>query len=703
MDRDPPVQTVGGIFHSYAAIFFIPHRWIGGLFLLSTLLVPNSGLSGLIAVITAAITVQLFRLNERRSGYLLYNPLLVGLSLGASYSLTTALLPLILISALFTVFVTASLSSLLWRLQQLPVLSLPFVVVAMIAHFAAHNLTTLTPLPLPGLSEGPFIYPPVDAFLTALGSALFTPNPQSGALLFVGLLITSRYLALLSIAAFAAGWLTLHALVVPPQPVLLIWSGFNLILSALAIALFTRPGAASFITALLGSIITALLISASQSVLSIYGLPIMAIPFLVTTFTLLAALTNGATDRIPVLFHPTAELPEVEREHQRLLRARFPETDSIPLRPPFIGSWQIYQGFDGPHTHQQAWRYALDFHITEQGRSYHHDGNQLTNHYCFGLPVLSPTDGVVEKVVDERIDNPPGEIDTERNWGNYLVIKMENGCYVLLAHLRRGSIQVQEGQTVHGGQSVAACGNSGRSTQPHLHLHLQVGPSPGSATIPFHFNSVLLHNNHYRLFARPQQGEWITHAERNERLARALHLPVGLQLHYQWEGEQSGRHTLEVKLTLFGQFRLQSDHGASIAFEERDGVIACYDRKGPADRFLDLWLLTFGLTPLSDHARQWQDEPSLRQLPLPHLQRLLTMLRYPMGGGLDSRYQRQINPTQHTWLQQGEHTLSLLRKKWKLTTRGELCPHRGFASLEATIGNQQWQATLISSERTDIA
>ncbi len=697
------IAAVKAMLHGYAAIFFIPHFWIGILFLLATLVEPNSGWSGLIAMSTAAVTAHLFHLGENKSGYLLYNPLLVGLSLGATYPLTVELLPLILISALFTVFATTALSKVVWRLQQLPVLSLPFVLVALIAHFAAHNQSLLQPLPALEMATTPLFAPTVDAFFTALGSALFTPYPAAGALLFAGLLITSRYLALLSVAAFAAGWLTLHMLIVPPQPTLLIWSGFNIILTALAIALHTRPGITSFGTALLGSIITALLISASQSVLSLYGLPVMAIPFLITTFTLLAALPTETTTTVPLRFHPSATLPEQERERQRLLRARFPDPYSIPVRPPFIGSWQVYQGFDGPHTHQQAWRYALDFHITEQGQSYHHDGNQLSNHYCFGLPVLSPVDGVVVKVVDERIDNPPGEIDSENNWGNYLVIHMESGPYALLAHLRQDSIQVSEGQAVHAGESIATCGNSGRSPLPHLHLQLQTEVTPGSTTLPFHFNSVLHHHNQarsYHLFARPQQGEWIAAAERNQRLAQALHLPVGLQLHYRWEGETTTERTLQVELTLLGQFRLRSDRGASVAFEERDGVIACYDRSGPTDLFLDLWLLTFGITPLTDAAEQWEDAPSIHLFPLTPLQQLLTTLRYPMGGGLKSHYQRQHDSASHRWIQQGNHTLAGTGQQQQLTTTGQLCPQHGFAELEAHCGKQKWQATLLSSKRS---
>ena len=55
--------------------------------------------------------------------------------------------------------------------------------------------------------------------------------------------------------------------------------------------------------------------------------------------------------------------------------------------------------------------------------------------------------------------------------GNYVTISLhQNGTFVALAHLRAGSIRVSVGQEVEQGQQIAACGNSGNSTQPHVHV-----------------------------------------------------------------------------------------------------------------------------------------------------------------------------------------------------------------------------------------
>jgi murein DD-endopeptidase MepM/ murein hydrolase activator NlpD len=56
--------------------------------------------------------------------------------------------------------------------------------------------------------------------------------------------------------------------------------------------------------------------------------------------------------------------------------------------------------------------------------------------------------------------------------GNHVVLDLGDGVYAVLAHLRHGSLRVAKGQRVRAGQQVAECGNSGNSTEPHLHFQL---------------------------------------------------------------------------------------------------------------------------------------------------------------------------------------------------------------------------------------
>jgi murein DD-endopeptidase MepM/ murein hydrolase activator NlpD len=65
-----------------------------------------------------------------------------------------------------------------------------------------------------------------------------------------------------------------------------------------------------------------------------------------------------------------------------------------------------------------------------------------------------------------------------------------SGAFVALAHLRAGSIQVRAGDEVTVGPQLAECGNSGNSTQPHVHLQVMDGPDPNVARgVPMLFRS----------------------------------------------------------------------------------------------------------------------------------------------------------------------------------------------------------------------
>jgi len=106
----------------------------------------------------------------------------------------------------------------------------------------------------------------------------------------------------------------------------------------------------------------------------------------------------------------------------------------------------------------------------------------------FGAPVLAPTAGTVVITHDGEEDHParrsqlsllPYALSQGSRLragpaaiaGNHVIIAVgDKGPYVLLAHLRSGSVRVQTGSHVDAGHVLAQCGNSGNSTQPHVHL-----------------------------------------------------------------------------------------------------------------------------------------------------------------------------------------------------------------------------------------
>jgi urea transporter len=689
---------------AYANILFVDHVGIGLLIMLATLWYPNVGLAGLLAALAAMLTTGLFRFPDANGGLQIFNSLLVGLSLGAFYELNGYLVLLVVMGAVLAVFVTVVLADGLWRLDRLPVLSLPFILVVLITTPVARRYSSLSDFI--GLAEPQhqLLFPWLDGFFSSLGSIFFSPQPIPGLLLFIAILWRSRYLALLALAGYGCGYLIFNLLTDNPHPSLVVWTGFNFALTAMAIAgFYTVPSRAGAALALLAVAISAMLVVATQDFLMVYGLPVMAIPFVLTTVLVLSALQKR-TALVQPWIAPQPGLPEVNYDRARLAQVRNGEFNSVPLLTPFFGEWEVYQGFDGPHTHKGQWRHALDFYMTEQGQSFSGQGDNLTDYFCFALPVLSPVHGKVVRAYDKLADNAPGEVDVKNNWGNFVLLRTDNGLHVLLAHLHQHSLKVKEGDSVTPGTPLAACGNSGRSPQPHLHLQVQREATLGSPTHPFHLSSVLVQAEEgaqeYRLVARPKVGDHVQAAEQDEQLSAQLHLPVGRTLRYELSepGQKQARQVnLRVELTLLGQFRLRSDSGASAAFEEINGVLAFYDRQGPKDMLLDSWLLANGLTPLTNHAHHWQDAPSAALLPLTFLQRAWLWLWRPLGCGVDSHYQRQWDQNSGQWLQDGEHHLHIHGRRLLASSQSLLDPVFGCVRIRLRMGTKQWLATLVDT------
>jgi murein DD-endopeptidase MepM/ murein hydrolase activator NlpD len=74
--------------------------------------------------------------------------------------------------------------------------------------------------------------------------------------------------------------------------------------------------------------------------------------------------------------------------------------------------------------------------------------------------------------------------------------------FVVLAHLRRGSVAVRPGQRVTTGALVGRCGNSGNSTQPHVHVQAMDGPDAHVARgVPLAFRAFHEHGRDGRTTA----------------------------------------------------------------------------------------------------------------------------------------------------------------------------------------------------------
>ncbi len=152
--------------------------------------------------------------------------------------------------------------------------------------------------------------------------------------------------------------------------------------------------------------------------------------------------------------------------------------NTTKLLLPFKGEWTVTWGGDTKelnyHVESEAQKNAFDLIITNnKGISHKTDGIANEDYYAFGKDLIAPCDGEVVLVVDGVKDNIPGTLNPFFISGNTVVIKTINNEYLFFAHFKQHSIVVKQGQKVKQGQLLGLCGNSGNSSEPHLHFHIQ--------------------------------------------------------------------------------------------------------------------------------------------------------------------------------------------------------------------------------------
>ena len=151
------------------------------------------------------------------------------------------------------------------------------------------------------------------------------------------------------------------------------------------------------------------------------------------------------------------------------------------LRLPFEGQWYVAWGGrtigQNVHTAVRDQRFAYDFVIMENDKSYRTTGKENADFLCFGQTVLAPGAGTIVGVGDGVEDIAPGAVYSDeisiRMLGNHVIIDHGQSEFSFLAHLMNGSTRVKIGDRVDAGAPIGLCGNSGHSRGPHLHYHLQ--------------------------------------------------------------------------------------------------------------------------------------------------------------------------------------------------------------------------------------
>ena len=174
---------------------------------------------------------------------------------------------------------------------------------------------------------------------------------------------------------------------------------------------------------------------------------------------------NPKNEIAGLLFKPYTEAKEILR-------------NSTKMKLPFKGEWSVTWGGDTKelnyHVESVAQKNAFDILIKDQnGTTHKGTGETNEDYYAFGKELYAPCDGEVVLIVDGVKDNVPGVLNPIYIPGNTVIIKTATGEHAFFAHFKQHSIVVKQGQKVSTGELLGLCGNSGNSSEPHLHFHLQ--------------------------------------------------------------------------------------------------------------------------------------------------------------------------------------------------------------------------------------
>ncbi len=181
------------------------------------------------------------------------------------------------------------------------------------------------------------------------------------------------------------------------------------------------------------------------------------------------------------------------------------QDNPIVIRAPIRGTnWLAANGPSNTSLHRRAMlpvngqphigqRYAIDWiQLGADGKSFTGDEHNNRSYHAWDQEVHAVANGKIVEVRDGIPENVPnsGKLAVPINYdtlaGNHVIQEIGDGHFAAYAHLRPGTLKVKVGDTVHAGDVLGHLGNTGNSTEPHLHFQVCDAPSfPASEGLPF--------------------------------------------------------------------------------------------------------------------------------------------------------------------------------------------------------------------------
>jgi urea transporter len=653
----PLKRLIDDVLRSAAQVFFAEHRVAGLLVVCAAFARPWGGLLGVLSAGFAVVLARHLRFSEEAAarGLFGFNALFLGLGVGAWFEPGMASVMTLLLTVPAVVLTQVGLATALGHHLALPSMTIPFVIIG-------HAVLLASPL-IGGLTPTPNYATDCALPLASAGAVLFAPGPLGGALALLAIAVASRVALLLAgvgllAAELAARTLAPCALAGPE-------AAFNALLTAVALGgVWSVPSRSAFVFAGLGALTAAFATYALGNLLAVAGLPVLVLPFNLTTLGLLYALRQRTRNAAPTLVDAPAASPEANLARHVSRVSRLGATLPFRLSLPFQGTWTVTQGVDGAFTHVGSWRHALDFEVLDRdGRAFRDAGTSLADYHAYRLPVLAPADGRVVRVVRDADDNPPGERSASDPWGNLVLLELWPGCYALLCHLAKGSPEVEEGQRVRRGARLGLCGASGRSFVPHLHLHLQATPQPGAPTIELELHDVVVEDELGPFLHRtllPREGQRARNPLIQEDVAALFAWPPGASWRFEVDGYGPQRtETLTVGIDLRNTLHLASEAGERLDFARLPWLFEILDAPSPTvEGALALLALALRRVPWeAGHGLRWDDRvPRDLLTPRTTLRRALSGLVAPLWPDPGLRVTYRAERTERGLTVRGEAT-----------------------------------------------
>ncbi len=610
--KSPTIKYIlDTILHSYSSIFFSQTYVLGAILLSLSFFNYVAGIYGLMSVVLVNLFSHLLRLDRLKiqTGYYGFNAVLTGIAVGSIFSFCTFSLFMLFASSMLIVFLSVFIDG-VFKKHNLPYVSIPFLLALWCIQLSANCTDDFLGYGITSVHENtiwrysdttnkvneilnqlPNI---LRTYFLSISSIFFQKNLFFGLLVSIGLFHFSRIAFCLSmlnhVVALHMFQLINGTMYNMPYELL----GFNFIFTSLAIGCYyVVPSKKSVIWSLLLIPLQYLLIFSSSRFLDYFYLPTYSLAFCSTTLLFLYFIKQQKCVLNPEIAKFIESTPEKLKYNTLVNEKRLAFINYFSVGLPFLGIWKVSQGENGEFTHKGHWKHAWDYVIEDKdGKQFSNDGHSLEDYYCFGKPIIAPANATVVKIENEVNDNIPGKDNKLQNWGNYIILKIDNNLYIAICHLQKGSICVSINQSVQKGQPLAICGNSGHSPYPHIHMQFQNKPVIGSTTIQYPLTDIQIFSNGENIFEKcytPKKDDLVSNPVSNLNLFCAYNLSALKKLTIK---DNNDIENWKLRIDLYGLNYIDDGNGNYAWFGTNKSNFYFYRYEGKKDSNLYFFYLS---------------------------------------------------------------------------------------------------------------